>query len=437
MRAAEGTVAECPYDDCRSAITLPIRPWLCPMCGRKVRECTRCRGLSVGSARRCSRDGGCLWSPDEFWGMAGADAARTFHTPEATAWRAGAGAQFRRRQVRQAEPRPGARAGWSAPVLAGGALFAADGDGRLFALSTADLTPRWREEPFVTGGCDIYSGAPAAAGDLVYVGSPGGWLSGYDLESGAAQAQARVNCNVVAPLGVAGDLVFYAGANRNGGGCVGCADFRLRGAPAWERGDLDSPVAAGVAVAADVAAVLTQAGTLYAFDLEGASRWPPLRTGVPVYGSLALGVGEARAYFGDRDGRLHAVDLATGREAWSVQLGSLNLRGGPGLSDAGILVGSAGTPGQLYLVRREDGRLLRSFEVNGQLHVPPAISRDELFLADSKGFVYRARLDVPGAAPEVVFHWETGAITTAMAVGDGALYLATSDGALVALEPAG
>jgi outer membrane protein assembly factor BamB len=72
---------------------------------------------------------------------------------------------------------------WATPVVAGGAVYAASLDGKVYAVDASTGAPRW-ERPFDTGA-PIRSG-PALAGGGLIVAARNGNVYKLDLSSGQA-----------------------------------------------------------------------------------------------------------------------------------------------------------------------------------------------------------------------------------------------------------
>ncbi|MCZ7637204.1 MAG: PQQ-like beta-propeller repeat protein [Verrucomicrobia bacterium] len=94
-----------------------------------------------------------------------------------------------------------------APAAATDVVVAADAAGGLFALDIANGHPRWTlglaAEPDLAsaGGC---SASPLLAGNLVCVGTRGGWVIARDLDTGAPRWQYRVGVPIRQTAALAG-----------------------------------------------------------------------------------------------------------------------------------------------------------------------------------------------------------------------------------------
>jgi hypothetical protein len=105
--------------------------------------------------------------------------------------------------------------------------------------------------------------------------------------------------------------------------------------------DVGSPVFATLAIADGKVIVPTQRGELLALALNDGSRVWTYRGAQKGYAASPAVEGN-RIYLGSKDGRFHAVDLATGQAAWVFEVGGSNDAGAeraPILASAAVLDG--------------------------------------------------------------------------------------------------
>lgn len=79
-----------------------------------------------------------------------------------------------------------------------------------------------------------------------------------------------------------------------------------------------------------------------------------------------------RVYAAGRDGRVHALDLETGRSQWTVRT-DLAISAGPAVGHGLVLVGSTG--GMLVALGMDDGTERWRAQLAGEVLAPPALSR--------------------------------------------------------------
>ena len=214
----------------------------------------------------------------------------------------------------------------SSPAVSGGLVYFGSGDDNLYALDVASGQCKWK---FTTAG--VVHSSPAVADGLVYFGSFDSYLYALDAQTGALRWKFKTgedpkNFNQVgiqaSPEVVDGVLYF------------GCRDAHLyavdakTGKEKWKFDNHGTWINAGTVI---------QAGTLYvgasipanffAIDVTSGKVRYKLDMKFPVFSSAA--VAGDMAYFGSDNGKLHALDLKTGKMAWEFQTeaGKKNERG--------------------------------------------------------------------------------------------------------------
>lgn len=87
--------------------------------------------------------------------------------------------------------------------------------------------------------------------------------------------------------------------------------------------------------------------------------------------ALRPAVEGGRVYAAGRDGRVHALDVETGRSTWTART-ELELAAGPAVGHGLVLVGSAG--GMLVALAAEDGAERWRADLAGEVLAPPAVT---------------------------------------------------------------
>ena len=124
-------------------------------------------------------------------------------------------------------------------------------------------------------------------------------------------------------------------------------------------------------------------GRFHAVDLEtGEARWIyQANLGVPASGCVARG----KVFFGDEEGFFHAVDIETGEAAWVYQAFA-EILSSPHCSDEAVLVGSYDT--HLYAFEPTTGQVLWKYQTDDRVNSSPAVvGREDVH--------YRLRRQVP------------------------------------------
>src|SRR4029079_14282630 len=116
----------------------------------------------------------------------------------------------------------------------------------------------------------------------------------------------------------------------------------------------------------------------------------------PFYSSAALSAG--RVFVGGRDKMMHALDAATGKEAWSFQTGA-RIDSSPAIAGGLGYVGS--NDGKLYVFDTSSGKVIQQFDAGGPLSASPAIAGGRIVIGsqDGKLFCLGYVLRNPSSAP--------------------------------------
>lgn len=141
-------------------------------------------------------------------------------------------------------------------------------------------------------------------------------------------------------------------------------------------------------------------------------------------------VADGRVVFGGSDGRIHALDLATGRPIWAYHA-HISVHSPPAIADGRVFVGTWDT--RLLALDATDGHLLWTFQggtdaKNGVLQgivAAPAVDGDTVYMGARDGFLYA--FDVQSG----VMRWRYDAhgswVVSTAAFDDASVYAATSD----------
>ncbi len=123
--------------------------------------------------------------------------------------------------------------------------------------------------------------------------------------------------------------------------------------------------------------------TLYALDLNGNLLWQYATEEALWSRPVSDGL---RVFQASMDHHIYALDLDTGAEIWSVDLGGAVLYS-PTLSEDGMLYVSS-LKRNLVALRTEDGSLLWERNFENDLWTQPALADGKLYLGDIAGKVY-------------------------------------------------
>jgi outer membrane protein assembly factor BamB len=308
----------------------------------------------------------------------------------------------------------------ASPALANGLVIAATLSGRFFAVDQKSGKLRWsrvtgKALPFNTapaGGWDLVASSPLVVGQTVVIGGPDGGI--YALDAGTGNVRWRYQT---------GGRVRSSPAYRDGMTVVGSWDGRVyaldfaTGKERWvfhtdgdtlnsakfgfdRRAVQSSPAIVGGAVY-----VGSRDGGLYAIDAAtGARRWRSTHRGSWVVGSPSVANG--RAYVGSSDGHfIQAVDTATGKEVWRLNLES-NVLASPLLAGDLLLAATFSTSslrGELLAIEPATGRLRWRLALDEATVSSPSLYDGEIYLGTERGSVVAVHQTNPALARLAVF----------------------------------
>ena len=329
----------------------------------------------------------------------------------------------------------------AAPVVAGGAVFTIDALSTVSATSTAGAS-LWHRDltaSFDSGG-GVSGGGLAAGSGRVYATTGYGELVALNAADGSVLWRQRLDSPAAGAPAVAGDTVYVASADGTGWGIAAGSGRVLwhlaaasdavsmagGAAPAVEGGTVIFPFTSGLllAAASDTGTSLwtsaitgTRLGRAYA-DVGDITGDPVVSGGVVYAGTEGGRTGAYRADTGERlwtanegalnpplvaggsvfvvndEARLVRLNASTGSVIWAVQMPyftkdkvakqlSIYAHFGPVLAGGHIVVASS--DGYLRLFNATDGSLAGSVALPGGAAAAPALAQGMLFVVSAKG----------------------------------------------------
>ncbi|HEU5055709.1 MAG TPA: PQQ-binding-like beta-propeller repeat protein [Kofleriaceae bacterium] len=352
----------------------------------------------------------------------------------------------------------GAHIHGGSPILAGGRLFVVGADfsdgatSVVVALDAVTGAELWRASP----GVDLRN-APAIAGEVLVVPASSGLLVGYHAATGEELWRHDVGAGVsrnraVLHAAVATDgSAVYAGVHGRYAALAAESGHTVwEGVPGDGR-SMASLAAAAVAGGLVIGTVGRGREGLFAWDaVTGLERW---RIGAPatigVQGSPIASEDDARVYFVNAAGVVHAVELATGDEVWQSGMFSGNtdwdyaVTATPALAHGLLFVPTtydwfvaldAATGDEAWRIRARESVLHVSHArtTASSFSAAPLVTGSVLWIAGADGFL-RAHDAVSG--DELWCSDLAAPLLSGMAAGDGALYVGSFDGTIRALTP--
>ena len=285
-----------------------------------------------------------------------------------------------------------------------------------------------------SGGTAMFRGGPARTG--VYEASPGRSLAGL-------QWRFLTEGDVISSPSVLGQTVYIG----SGDGRLYALD-RTTGAKRWAF-DAGNPIPSSPAVGDGAVFFGTRDGQYFAVD-AATSRlrwkiatgplmpWPWGHESGDVYMSSPA-YADGTVYFGAGDGRVYAVDAATGKTTWHAQTAG-RVRASPALDASRVYVGSA--DGRVYAFDRSTGATRWTFETEGvklnsadfgfdrrTVQSSPAVANGTVFVGARDGWIYA--LDAATGVEKWRYDHKVSWINTSPAVVDGVVYAGSSDAQFV------
>jgi len=336
----------------------------------------------------------------------------------------------------------------TAPVVAGGTVYAIDSRNRVSALSAATGGLIWTFDATPAGESpEAASGGGLAVGDgKLFVTTGFGELIALNPGSGTPVWRQRFDGPVSGAPAVAGGTVYVSGRDATAW-AVNAADGRQLWVQAGAR--TTAGLKGGVAPAVDARHVVMPyaSGLIVALDrAKGEGIWSSAVAG-QRFGRAAAFVADMtgdpvisgnRVYVGSAAGRTAALDLATGERLWEATEGAMNAVWPVGnavflVSDLGDLVRlDAATGDKVWSVpmghfTRDTARRQRA----AVSHYGPVLAGGRLVVASGDGFV---RFYAPDSGQEVGRIPVQGGAAAPVAVAGGVLYVVTANGQLQAFR---
>lgn len=273
----------------------------------------------------------------------------------------------------------------SSPAVAGGTVYFGSGDHNVYALDAATGTLKWK---FRTG--NVVHASPAVANGVVYIGSWDRNMYALDAASGRERWRYQTGNDTViynqvgipSSAAVAGGTVYF-----------GCRDGHLYAVDAasgklkWADDNHGSWVVASPAAAGGVVYYATSDGKRFkGLDAATGAVKVDVATKYASFSSAAI-VGHT-AYFGTQEGRLHALDVATGNTIAEFETDGWKENHARYVDDKGMFIGSAladdfGYEGVIVAMHR--------IMTLGTIHSSPAVANGVLYVGSTDGKVYALR----------------------------------------------
>ncbi len=281
----------------------------------------------------------------------------------------------------------------------------------------ADLAVRWKVKMK-----DSIDATVAIVNGVVYAGSYDEHLYALDLTTGKEKWKVKLGPIKAAP------------SYRDGSIYVGNEDgifFRLdaaTGKTLWKF-DTDSEITSSANFVGDRVLFGASNSILYCLDAAGKMVWKFRIEGGPVNGSPTV-VGK-RTFVGGCDSKLHIIDVDSGKEVSSVDLGG-QTGATAAVADDQVFIGTM-QPGNVQAVNWKKPEVQWIFEPqrNGEFYSSPAVTKDLVLVGNRDKRVYA--LDRKSGKPVWEFATQKRVDGSPVVVGDR-VYVGSLDGNLYVLD---
>lgn len=169
-------------------------------------------------------------------------------------------------------------------------------------------------------------------------------------------------------------------------------------------------------------------GTLYAFSLNGNLTWK-FSTSAALW---ARPVSDGTTvYLAGMDHKMYALDAASGKELWSVDMGG-SMPFEPALGDGKLYISTLAN--ELVALNTSDGSVLWRTPFTERLYAQPVLNENSIFIGDLKGGIYAVNAaDGQTIWKQELDHQVTGSAT----IIENGVVFATDNGDLVCVSFAG
>jgi outer membrane protein assembly factor BamB len=302
----------------------------------------------------------------------------------------------------------------STAAIVGGVAYIGSYDESVYAIDLKSGKKKWQYKAVKSNG---FHAAPAVRDGRVYIGDSEGIFHCIDADKGTKLWTFKTKGEIVSCANFAGDNVLFGSGDEN----------------------------------------------LYCLSKDGKEQWSFRLAGGPVMASPAIVDG--RTFVSGCDSTLHVIDIATGKESASLELGT-QTGATPAVIDDSLYVGTMGTqflaidwkkPAMrwtfeaeddaapflssaavtkklvivgsqdsiVYAINRENGKQAWSFKTGGKVDSSPVIAGDRIYVGSVDKCLYVIDLEKGTQIQKIKLD---GKIAGSPAVGEGCLVIGTDKG---------
>jgi len=275
------------------------------------------------------------------------------------------------------------------PVISGDRLYFSSYSGGVFALNKADGRPAWRMKDEIQG--NLVSGV-AVSGDLLAFGTTEGRLyvvnkSDKSPAKGWPAAGIDYSSGIWATPVIKGDTVYVATM----GGEVHALDL-ANASERWAKPFRASGAVAALSLLTDDALFVPGLNKhVYLLNPADGAVKSDFRADDWVWTLPAFDKDRNLAYFGDFSGKLYALDITTGKEAWSSALDSARIKSAPAIVNNVLVVGDR-KPVVHFLDLKDNGKRLNQVPLTSLGSIQAGITAHDgaAYITTTSGKLLRA-----------------------------------------------
>ncbi len=303
----------------------------------------------------------------------------------------------------------------ASPVVSGGIVFIASGDGTVHAVRLEDGSKVWTRDL----GDQVESTALVRDG-RVFVGCADSFVYALDAATGAVQWRHETADKILGAV----NAVSLPDGDRL---VVGSYDFSLYclapgdGTELW-RFETDNFINGSPAIDAQGRIVFGGCdAVVHVVSPEGKEVQAIF---APAYIAASPAVADGVAYVGHYEGGFFAADLASGDILWEYGEGEEPFFSCPAVLQDRVVVGAR--DGFVHCMDRKTGERLWAFETQGEVDAGPVACGGRIVVGSGDGFLYI----LDAATGEKVWSYECGGVYGSAALVDGRILIGADDGRL-------
>ena len=260
-----------------------------------------------------------------------------------------------------------------------GAYGSSDGklNGTLYSIDTATQRQNWR---FETEGTIV--GSPVVHEDTVVIGSSDGNLYAIDTKNGTEKWRFTTGDSIWSTPAIHEDIVYFGSLDHTVYAVsISNQNNRSQGQEIW-RFLTDGAVASTPLVSNGKVSIGSFDRHFYALKAStGQQAWvKPFEAQNWFWTKAVASPDESTIFVGSLDGNLYALNSATGAHVWPVPFNTESpIMSSPAVIPEGVVV--ANDDGEVYLIRTQDGREIRSFSAKDRIRAPILASESMVYFS--------------------------------------------------------